>query len=577
MVYVSVRGDKVRASATAACARPPRPTLTALAERVAALLERASLDPAHAEQACEVAEQLLARGRADRARELAEHAIAALPARARLIAARAAAASGAYRDALALAHGAEAAGADPIEAQLIVARAAQRAGDLDAAETTLAQLHATHREHVEIAGAYARLLVTRSRYADARRVANAAGPLAGLRAEAAGLAAFYLGELDDADRAFAALELAAAATGDAATVGRALSLRGMVAQQRGQLGLASDRYRDAARRLGEVGEIHAAAVAELNLGTALTERGRASEALPRLAAASRVFAELGATTEQVAADLNRGSALLVVGQAADARLAAEAAIERADGAPHLRAFALLVLGDAHRRLGDDAGAERAYRDALAIGLERGDAHAQVSAYIALAEAGHAVAVDVDALCASDDDRDRWTIARGRLALRGDMSRDTGLARGIALDHRAAHTAMRIAVAPRVAEAEASSSSRARVRQSRRAPRTPIDSSAHFAVMRSPRSSPSAVAIRRSRAARPIAPALRTPRWPPPPRRHFAPRSSAIPISRSCRRAEVVVTTRADPRATRVRRTCGGCSRCRAGSTAKPMSIESSTR
>src|SRR4029079_14234310 len=115
--------------------------------------------------------------------------------------------------------------------------------------------------------------------------ADALGPLAGLRAEAAGLAAFYLGELADADSAFAALELSATASGDGATVGRALSLRGMVAQQRGQLGLASDRYREAERKLDEVGEIHAAAVAELNLGTTLTERGRASEALPRLAAA----------------------------------------------------------------------------------------------------------------------------------------------------------------------------------------------------------------------------------------------------------------------------------------------------
>ncbi|HEY5947431.1 MAG TPA: GAF domain-containing protein, partial [Kofleriaceae bacterium] len=207
------------------------------------------------------------------------------------------------------------------------------------------------------------------------------------------------------------------AAGDGATVGRALSLRGMVAQQRGQLGLASDRYREAARKLDEVGEIHAAAVAELNLGTALAERGRASEALPRLAAASRVFAELGATTEQVAADLNRGNALLAVGQAEDAYAAADAALAHADGAPHLRAFALLVLGDSLRRLGEEKSAERSYREALAIGVERGDAHAQISAYVALAEAGHVVDTDVESLCASGDDRDRWTIARGRLAVR----------------------------------------------------------------------------------------------------------------------------------------------------------------
>jgi transcriptional regulator with GAF, ATPase, and Fis domain/Tfp pilus assembly protein PilF len=388
----------------------------------AALLAHAPVDKPRGELACDIAEQLLVRGRADRARAVAERAIPVVPARAGLLAARAAAAAGAYRDVEPLAAAAQRAGASDVDAQLVIARAAQRAGDLDAAEAALAELHRARPDHAEVAGTYARLLVTRSRFADARDVANAAGgAVTGLRAEAAGLAAFYLGELDEADRAFAALEVGGTADGDGAAVGRALSLRGMVAQQRGQLGLASDRYREAARRLAEVGEVHAAAVAELNLGTALSERGRASEALPRLAAAGRVFAELGATTEQIAADLNRGNALIAVGQLDEARAAAEAALARADGAPHLRAFALLVLADVRRRLGDDTAAERCCRDALALALEGDDAHAQVSAYIGLAEVGSAVEVDVDALCASDDDRDRWQIARGRLALRGSSA------------------------------------------------------------------------------------------------------------------------------------------------------------
>ncbi len=395
-------------------------------EAIADLLERAPVDAANAARICDVATELLARGRGDRARGLVGRALVTMPARANLIAARACSAIGSYREVGTFATAAVDAGADPIEARLVVARAAQRAGDLDGAEAELAPLVAAHPDHADAAGAYARLLVTRSRFADARAVATrVAGPLEGLRAEAAGLAAFYLGDLEDADRAFAALEVGGAAVGDDATVGRALSLRGMVAQQRGQLALASDRYRDAVRRLADVGEIHAAAVAELNLGTTLTERGRASEALPRLAAAGRVFGELGATTEQVAADLNRGDALLAVGQAEDARAAGEAALARADGAPHLRAFAQLVLGNARHRLGDDPGAEGCYRDALAIGVERGDAHAQASAYIALAEAGHRVKADVATLCASDDDRDRWTLARGRYALRAFDTRRTG--------------------------------------------------------------------------------------------------------------------------------------------------------
>ncbi len=404
-----------RATAEAAIARPEAP---ALAERAldpdapldtkAALLLHAAKPPI--DETLAVAEQLLARGRADRARSLAQRVLAEKPAVAGLVAARAAAALGAYREVEPLARAAQHAGADAAEAQLVIARAQQRAGDLDAAEATLAALHRAHPAHAEVAGTYARLLVTRSRFADARAIARAGGTLAGLRAEAAGLAAFYLGELDEADRAFAALEAGA----DDATLGRALSLRGMVAQQRGQLALASDRYRQAATRLEAIGEIHAAATAELNLGTVLAERGRASEALPRLAAASSVFAQLGATTEQIAADLNRGNALLAVGLADEARAAAEAALAR-EASPHLEAFALLVLGDAHRRLGDAAAAKSAYTDALALGREHGDAHAQISAYIALAEAGETVSAP-ESVIASDDDRDRWTIARARLDL-----------------------------------------------------------------------------------------------------------------------------------------------------------------
>jgi serine/threonine-protein kinase PknK len=425
-------------------------------------LTRVPLDEVRGARACDAAEQLLARGRPDHALALARRALAIAPTRAGLIGARAAAATGSYREVGELARAAAASGADPIEVELVIARACQRAGELDDAEAALARLHAVHPAHAEVAGSFARLLVTRSRYAEARAIARTVSPLAGLAAEAAGLAAFYLGELDDADAAFAALEVGGAAAGDAATAGRALSLRGMVAQQRGQLGLASERYHEAARRLGDVGELHAAAVAELNLGTVLSERGRAAEALPRLAAAVRVFGELGATTELCAAELNHGNALVALGQLDEAAAAADAALTRSAGAPHLRAFALLVAGDARRRRGELAAAVARYREALAIGVERGDAHAQISAHVALAEAGAEGADDpesVAALCASDDDRDRWTIARGRIALAvGDPAAAAGLARACAEVAARAHAADRLerafrahAVAARLAQ------------------------------------------------------------------------------------------------------------------------------
>ena len=383
-------------------------------DALAALLGRAALDDARAERACAVAAQLLERGQPEPARVLAERAGGAPGL---LVAARAAAATGAYADAQRLAHAAAAAGADAADAELVVARAAQRAGELDTAEATLGRLHAAHPTRDDVTGAYARLLVTRARYAEAAAIARGdGGPVAGLRAEALGLAALYQGELDDADRAFAALELGGTAAAEGATIGRALSLRGMVAQHRGQLALAGDRYREAARRLDEVGEIHAAATAELNLGTVLAERGHASESLPRLAAAARVFAALDATTESLAAELARANSLLAVGQVEDARGVADATVAAAAGAPHLRAFAMLVAGDARVRLGDGVTAERAYRGALELAQALGDAQAQLAAHVALAEAGHAPADEaaVTALVAGADDRDRWTLAAARL-------------------------------------------------------------------------------------------------------------------------------------------------------------------
>jgi transcriptional regulator with GAF, ATPase, and Fis domain len=291
------------------------------------------------------------------------------------------------------------------------------------AESSLAALHAAHPVHVEVAGRYARLLVSRARYHEARATATGGGPRAGLRVEAAGLVAFHLGEVEAADAAFAALETCATASGDGAAAGRASSLRGMVAQQRGQLGLASDRYREAVRRLGEAGEVLAAASAELHLGTVLVERGRASDALPRLTAAGRVFAELGAIVASCTAELGRCRALLLLGQIHDARAAAEAVIARAGAAPDLHAFALIAAGNARHRLGDDAGALGNYREALALAIARGDAPAQISAYIALAEAGQRDGDDpaIETLGPSDDERDRWMLARGRRALRDPSS------------------------------------------------------------------------------------------------------------------------------------------------------------
>jgi serine/threonine-protein kinase PknK len=313
-------------------------------------------------------------------------------------------------------------------AQLLLGRIRQRRGDLDGAEAVLAELAATGDD--EAVGALARLLVARARYADAARFA---GPVdrprdgatsdAGhaLRLEAAGLAALYQGDADGADRAFAGLEAAAA---DAASLGRALALRGMVAQQRSDLVAASALFARSSAALRDGGDVHAAAVADLNAGTALSERGRFAEALPMLATAAADLGEVGAVAERAAAEFNRGNALLGLGQLGDARAAAEAALDHAarHGLPHIEVFAGLLLGDVARRAGDRASAAAHYRIAERVARAGGAPHALLSALLPRAEvtaaddpaAADALLVEADALATSTDDRDRLALARGRV-------------------------------------------------------------------------------------------------------------------------------------------------------------------
>jgi serine/threonine-protein kinase PknK len=315
-------------------------------------------------------------------------------------------------------------------ARLLLARIRQRRGDLDGAEALLAELAAAGDD--EAVGAHARLLVARARYADAARIA---GPVdrardgatsdAGhaLRLEAAGLAALYQGDVDGAERAFAGLE---AGAGDPASLGRALALRGMAAQQRSDLVSASALFARSSAALRDGGDVHAAAVADLNAGTALSERGRFAEALPVLAAAAADLGEVGAVAERAAAEFNRGNALLGLGQLDAARAAGEAALEHAarHGLPHIEVFAGLLLGDVARRAGDRASAAAHYRIAERLARAGGAPHALLSTLLPRAELA---AVDDPAtaellldeaasIAASSDDRDRLALARGRVLL-----------------------------------------------------------------------------------------------------------------------------------------------------------------
>ncbi len=289
------------------------------------------------------------------------------------------------------------------------------------------------------------MLVARARYPQAAAIAGevgaltqrartAAAPGLALRLEAAGLAALYQGHLDAADRGFAGLETIAQADGDDAITARALALRGMVAQQRGELALAAELHGKAGDAARKAGEVHAAAVADVNRGTALAERGRFGEAAPVLAAAVAALTALGARAELVGAEFNHGNALLGLGDTAGARAAAGRAVERATaaGAPVMAVFARLLDGDCARRDGDLAAARASYADAIAraraIGAPLALLHALLNrAEIATdADAARAGLSEAEALIGGDGDRDRWQLAHGRVlatwpALAGDRA------------------------------------------------------------------------------------------------------------------------------------------------------------
>jgi serine/threonine-protein kinase PknK len=383
----------------------------------------------------EAAAAALARGRSGDALALGMAAIEVADdeadcARTALVVARAALVLGRYDQAEGALGLAATVSATAQRARLLLARIRQRRGDLDGAEALLAELAVTGDD--EAVGAHARLLVARARYADAARIA---GPVdrgrdratsdAGhaLRLEAAGLAALYQGDVDGAERAFAGLE---AGAGDPASLGRALALRGMAAQQRSDLVSASALFARSSAALRDGGDVHAAAVADLNAGTALSERGRFAEALPVLAAAAADLAEVGAVAERAAAEFNRGNALLGLGQLDAARAAGEVALEHAarHGLPHIEVFAGLLLGDVARRAGDRASAAAHYRIAERLARAGGAPHALLSTLLPRAElaavddpaAADALLDEAASIAASSDDRDRLALARGRVLL-----------------------------------------------------------------------------------------------------------------------------------------------------------------
>jgi len=318
-------------------------------------------------------------------------------------------------------------------ARLLVARAQQKSGDLDGAEKVLAAMYGEEPGDGEVAGTYARLLVSRGRYADAAEVAGevpAADDLddgAAIRLESAGLAALYRGDQAAAAAVFAELERRAQLADDRALAGRALGLAGLAAHARGDIATAATLYERAADNARAAADVHAAAVYELNRASAHAERGRHGAALEALDAGLASLQRLGDVPELAAALYNRGVELLMVGEVDAAARAGGRALQtaRAHGTPQMQLYARMLQGDVARRTGDRTAAIAAYRDALAAaGGDGPSARERLVARInlgeVLADSGDRAGLDALDQAAADarsaDDRDRLAVARARALL-----------------------------------------------------------------------------------------------------------------------------------------------------------------
>jgi len=290
------------------------------------------------------------------------------------------------------------AGAHTDEARLLLARIAQRAGDAALAEQTARALldarppverpsrrarrarpDDDHRRAIatpsadlraEAIGLYGRLLLQRGAYDDALAACapaalDGAAPRACRAAlEVRGLAALYLGRLDDADAAFAILE--SSTSDERLAWARARSLRGMVAQARDRLDDAARAYADALEAARAGHDLHGAAIYAANLGAVERERGELAAALPPSEAAARDLGRIGKRVERAGALFNLGNLLLSLGDLDGAAAAATEAATLGEAAPRETAFALLLAGDVARRRGALDDARDAYRRARAL-------------------------------------------------------------------------------------------------------------------------------------------------------------------------------------------------------------------
>jgi transcriptional regulator with GAF, ATPase, and Fis domain/tetratricopeptide (TPR) repeat protein len=340
-----------------------------------------------------------------------------------------------------------------LDAALVAARALQRAGDLVAAEARLAPILAagavagtTPRSRDDVRGLLGRILVERGAYAEAVAACASSELPSAAVAEARGLGHLYLGQLDDADRAFAAAE--AAAADEPTSLARARSLRGMAAHGRDQLADAAALYQSALDLARAADDLHGAAIYAVNLGAVWREQAEYERALPPTADSARDLGRLGKRAERAFALYNYGNLLLSIGDLDGAERAATdaAALARAADATRELGYAQLLAGDLARRRGDRSAAVLAYR-AGATTLVTAAARDRLQAALNLAEAlaesgdpaaGRAALSDARTLAVAANQVDSFCPTAVRVALQlGDVVDGQLLAELLRLRVRAA--------------------------------------------------------------------------------------------------------------------------------------------
>jgi transcriptional regulator with GAF, ATPase, and Fis domain/Tfp pilus assembly protein PilF len=276
-------------------------------------------------------------------------------------------------------------------AQLLRAEVLQKRGDYEEAATTLQRLIPDIEQSGERENAVAllaRLRLGQGRPADALAVVQphlGSRPSSPALLEMTGLAHFYLGDLERADRLFSD---GAAAESAPARLARFDCHRGNVALSAGRNAEAAAHYATALERASSAGDVHGRATYLANLGAVQLQLGQLGQALVHFTRAVRDLGRLARTTEHASALVNLANLLTRLGDLESAAGTLDQAREQAGrlSSRHTAGFVASLEADHLRRRGDLQGAVEGYREALAIFEEVGAARERVDCQLALCAA-----------------------------------------------------------------------------------------------------------------------------------------------------------------------------------------------